>query len=205
MSRAYRSPNSPQTGDTYGRGEEAVVSVAFSGTGVSVEGAPTLKLKIGSVEREAAYLQTDANANALQFRYTIQASDVDTDGISVEAGALSVGAAATIRDSGGRNAVLALGVHAIANSASHKANGGITRAPTVLGATLITAPALGDTFKRGEGDRDSRGIQPGGQRKRLAHAWACHRKRHPAGCLRRRRLKPATPLFPLRRSGGGRG
>ena len=142
--------SSPQTGDTYGRGEEAVVSVAFSGTGISVEGAPTLKLKIGSVEREAAYLQTDANANALQFRYTIQASDVDTDGISVEAGALSVGAAATIRDSGGRNAVLPLGVHAIANSASHKANGGITRAPTVLGATLITAPALGDTFKRGE-------------------------------------------------------
>ena len=145
--------NTPHQDDTYAISEEVVVGVSF-GTDVVehvlVEGVPQLALKIGSNTRQANYFQIDQSANTLYFSYTIQASDVDADGISIEGGALTIGSQATIRSARGHNAVTALGLHAIANSPSHKVNGGISRAPVVTGVRVVSSPARGDTYHRGE-------------------------------------------------------
>ena len=145
--------NTPHQDDTYAISEEVVVGVSF-GTDVVehvlVEGVPQLALKIGSNTRQANYFQIDQSANTLYFSYTIQASDIDADGISIEGGALTIGSQATIRSARGHNAVTALGLHAIANSPSHKVNGGVSRAPVVTGVRVVSSPARGDTYHRGE-------------------------------------------------------
>ena len=145
--------NTPHQDDTYAISEEVVVGVSF-GTDVVehvlVEGVPQLALKIGSNTRQANYFQIEQSTNTLYFSYTIQASDVDADGISIEGGALTIGSQATIRSARGHNAVTALGLHAIANSPSHKVNGGISRAPVVTGVRVVSSPARGDTYHRGE-------------------------------------------------------
>ena len=67
-------------------------------------GTPELSLTIGATVRQATFLGGSGTAN-LQFRYTIQSGDLDSDGITV--GALS-NSGATLRDSGGKDANLTL-------------------------------------------------------------------------------------------------
>ena len=55
-----------------------------------------------------------------------------------------------IRDAAGNNAILSLGSHALSAQASHKVDGGTGRAPAVTGVSVISAPASGDTYTRGE-------------------------------------------------------
>ena len=143
----------PPQNDTYAAGEEIVVGVSF-GTdtpeSITVTGAPELALGIGSETVQATYYQTVASTRTLYFRYTVDDEDLDTDGISIAEGALTIGTQAAIRSARGENAVTALGVHTIANAAGHKVNGGITRAPTVTGVLVTSEPARGNIYHRGE-------------------------------------------------------
>ncbi len=143
----------PPQNDTYAAGEEIVVGVSF-GTdtpeSITVTGAPELALGIGSATVQATYYQTVASTRTLYFRYTVDDEDLDTDGISIAEGALTIGTQAAIRSARGENAVTALGVHTIANAAGHKVNGGITRAPTVTGVLVTSEPARGNIYHRGE-------------------------------------------------------
>ena len=150
-----RFAGSPQQGATYGASEEIVVGVSFATDrteAIIVEGAPELALKIGGSTRQATYYYADTagSATTLYFRYTVQAADADTDGISIDDDALTIGVQAAIRSARGHNAVTDLGIHAIANNPSHKVNGAISRPPRVIGVLVTSQPARGLHYYRGE-------------------------------------------------------
>ncbi|MDG2520548.1 Ig-like domain-containing protein [Caulobacter segnis] len=87
----------------YVAGQSLDFTVAFD-ENVTVNGADsTLGLTIGSATRNAAFHSN--SGNTVTYRYTLQAGEVDTDGIVV--GSLALGSS-TIRDAAGNNASLLL-------------------------------------------------------------------------------------------------
>ena len=91
--------SSPESGDTYRKGETIDVRVAFS-EDVNVEHDPTLRLaiEIGANSREADVVYSPNASRNVTFRYRVQDDDVDVDGIRVLVNALSGG---TFRDPAG--------------------------------------------------------------------------------------------------------
>ena len=140
----------PAAADTYGQGEEIRVSVSFRRQGTAalrVSGAPTLALAIGSQSRQAAFDGVDGAS--VRFRYVVQAVDRDADGLAIAAGALALNGG-SIRDAAGNDAVLGLGVRAIADEPSHKVDGGSSATPAVAAVTITSTPAANGTYKRAE-------------------------------------------------------
>ncbi len=138
----------PAAGDTYSRGEAVEVAVRFS-QGVGVTGSPRLALRIGSATRQAGYDRAGATSATQYFRYVVQQADVDTDGLSIRSGALTLNNGA-IRSNAGANAALALGSHAITNAGNAKVNGALNSPAIVTGVAVTSRPATGDTFRIGE-------------------------------------------------------
>lgn len=88
---------------TYVAGQVLDFTVSFD-ENVTVSGSDsTLGLTLGASARSAAFLSS--SGNTVTYRYTVQAGDLDANGIAV--GALSLGAS-TIRDAAGNNASLSL-------------------------------------------------------------------------------------------------
>ena len=138
----------PSSDSTYGRTEQIEVEVSFTRR-VTVTGAPQLVLTIGSTARQAAYA-SGTGSNALTFRYTVTATDADTDGLSIGASALALngGTISDARGGTGAAASLGLGANAIADAAAHKVDG--NRGPPGVTSLSINSPTVGDTFERGE-------------------------------------------------------
>ncbi|WP_369283017.1 beta strand repeat-containing protein, partial [Oscillibacter sp. GMB15532] len=93
------------TYDTYLSGENLNFTVTFD-KNVTVNtssGTPYLSLTIGSASRHADYVS--GSGTNLVFRYTVQAGDSDTNGISIDSLTLNGG---TIQDSTGNDANLTL-------------------------------------------------------------------------------------------------
>jgi len=84
-------------------GDTVEVTVTMSES-VQVSGTPQLALNIGGTTVQADY-DSGSGSNALKFKYTIQAGENDSDGISIAANALSLNGG-TIKDSAGNDAVL---------------------------------------------------------------------------------------------------
>ena len=127
----------PASDSTYQLGELISVVVYFSRQ-ISSTGRPRLALTIGSQTRQAdwfSYAYRDGR-NGLQFRYYVQASDVDADGLSISASALTLNSGTITAQDGSANAALGLGSHAIANDAAYKVNGGLATAPSVTNVWL---------------------------------------------------------------------
>ena len=140
--------SNPVSGDTFEVAETITVRVTFDRS-VDVTGTPQLALTIGATTRQADYSSGSGN-RWLWFRYVVQSSDTDSDGISIGASALTLNGG-TIRYGGGTtNASLGLGSNAISNSASHKVDASQQTAPTVSDVTVISSPASGDTFELAE-------------------------------------------------------
>ena len=133
----------PQNGETYGVNETIRVDVIFDQP-VMVTGTPRLALGVGTVSR--AVDMADAWDRGIAFIYVVQAGDLDSDGISIAADALTLNGG-TIRDDGGNAAVLGLGKHTIINAAGHKVDGD---PPTVRTMWLPYGPHKGDTYGEGE-------------------------------------------------------
>jgi hypothetical protein len=115
---------------TYIVGQHLDFTVVFS-EAVAVTGTPRLVLTIGSTTRYATYVSGSGSASLL-FRYTVQAGDLDTDGIAV---ASSIGLnGGTIKDVPGNDAVLSF----TAPNTSGVLVDGV--APTI---TSVTGPAAG--------------------------------------------------------------
>ena len=75
--------------DTYTEGESMIARVEFSSQVVLTgSGAPSLVLQIGNRARLAVLRSW--GRDSLGFRYVVQASDRDDDGISIPANALSL-------------------------------------------------------------------------------------------------------------------
>ena len=151
----------PQSSTTFGATENIGVILIFNEP-VVVTGTPQLALGIGAQTRQANYVTcvTALNDPAdptgtcrwLAFFYAVQSSDVDTDGISVAATALTLNGG-TIRDLGGNNADLGLGMVAVSDSSGHKVDGSVDRTPAVFGASILSSPQEGETYGVGEAIR----------------------------------------------------
>ena len=117
--------STPNIGDTYNSNPFWPISVEVSfSEAVTVTGAPQLALTIGAQTRQADYA-SGSGASTLRFNYSVQFSDVDADGVSIAANALTLNGG-TIRSAGGVNASLGLGSHAVSNASGHKVEGRIS-------------------------------------------------------------------------------
>ena len=101
----------------YAAGEQIEATVRFDRS-VTVTGTPQLKLTVGSDTRRASY--RGGASEVLRFRYRAAAGEIDTDGVSIPANALTLNGG-TIRDSANQDAVLAHG--ALADDAKHRVDG----------------------------------------------------------------------------------
>ncbi len=113
MAPAVTSVTVPSN-DTYILGENLDFTVNFDQdiTVVTTGGIPAIAVTIGSTVRQATYV-SGSGSDALLFRYTVQAGDLDIDGISV--GALSTNSG-TLQDAVGNNAVLTLNSVGVTNA-----------------------------------------------------------------------------------------
>jgi alpha-tubulin suppressor-like RCC1 family protein len=68
--------------DTYGAGQTLAFTVNYT-VPVSITGTPRVPLTIGSTTRYADYTTTASTSTALRFLYTLQAGELDTDGVEV--------------------------------------------------------------------------------------------------------------------------
>ena len=130
----------PGTDRTYAAGDEIRVTVTFSET-VEVEGTPQLRLRVGTRNRTASYLRGTDTA-ALVFAYEVADGDEDTDGVSVEAGRITLNGR-TIRDGSNNNAVLDHG--AVTPQAGHKVDG--------VRPTFVSAAVDGSSLTLTYGER----------------------------------------------------
>ena len=112
----------PSNGSAYGAGEEIVVWVEFT-VPIAATGNPQLALRVGRRTRQAGFFGPSTNGTALFFRYRVQAEDLDTNGISIMASALTLNRG-SISSETGTAAILDLGAHAIGDDPTHKVDGG---------------------------------------------------------------------------------
>ena len=110
--------SNPGSDQTYAAGDEIEVTVTFSET-VEVEGAPQLRLRVGSRTRMAGYLRGMDTA-ALVFGYEVADGDEDTGGVSIEAGRIALNRG-TIEDEAENAAEL--DHEALATQAGHQVDG----------------------------------------------------------------------------------
>ena len=82
------------------------------------------------------------------FAYTVQASDRDTDGISIAANALSANGGSITAP--GETAAADLSHAAVAADSARKVNGGRTGSPRPRWVWLASSPVRGDTYRQGE-------------------------------------------------------
>ena len=157
--------SSPLQGDTYGRGETIEFEVTFDEP-VVISSSGTLHASLfvgagsGGTERRADYVPaTDTSTpSTLRFRYTVQESDADSDGVAVGANALAVGGAADGSPKGGGTITSdATGFDADLSSDSmsfpnHKVDGSVllVEPPGVTKIAISSTPANGAFFTDGE-------------------------------------------------------
>ena len=106
---------------------------------VNVTGTPQLTLAIGSDNETANYTSVGSDNTSKLFKYTIQAGDNDTNGISIGTNVLALNSG-TIRDPAGNNATI---THSsVDNNSSYKVD---TTPPTVDNFTMSdTELKIGD-------------------------------------------------------------
>ena len=139
--------SSPARDDTYELGETIEVRVEFD-RAVTATGNPQVALTIGTETRHAAF--SGWGSQTLYFDYTVQAGDLDEDGISIAANAPDLNGG-TIRATDGMTDA-DLTRDAVAAEPAHKVNGSLVTRPTV-GAIYLdnhVPPPSGDTYERGE-------------------------------------------------------
>ncbi len=142
---AELSFNTPIAASTYELDDTIVATVRFART-VNVDvtgGTPQLGLGIGANTRQAVYA-SGTGTSSLEFRYVVQSSDTDADGISVADAALGLNGG-TITTTSGAAAVLWMAAHAFADDANYMTSGTRTAA-AVSGASVASAPVVDETY-----------------------------------------------------------
>ena len=84
--RGIEISSNPGTDGIYAAAEEILVTVTFSRV-VEVTGVLELELRVGTEVKQALY-RSGAGTSELVFTYQVAEGDVDTDGMSIEAGSL---------------------------------------------------------------------------------------------------------------------
>ena len=104
-------------------------------TVVTTGGTPTLALNIGGVSRDATYrgsLYGGSGTTEINFRYVFASGDTDNDGISIDAGSISLNGG-TMQDAAGNDATLSYS--AVAANSSLKVDG---TAPTITSVVMAS-------------------------------------------------------------------
>ncbi len=140
--------SNPASGDTYLVGETITftatldAAVAVNTTG----GTPTLAFTIGATARSAAYNSISSDSKTLGFSYTVVAGDLDTDGVSVAANALSLNSGTIKHSSTGKDADLS---HPLPGTSGvftgHKIDA-IPDPPTITSVTLTSNAGTDNTY-----------------------------------------------------------
>ncbi|MDE2732240.1 MAG: hypothetical protein OXI38_12685, partial [Bacteroidota bacterium] len=131
----------PAANNTYSLGERIWVGVSFNND-IAVTGTPQIGIQIGSNLRQADFNRVFWTGRWLIFAYTIQAGDLDADGVSIPANALMVnGGSIHLEWDSSINAVLD---HAeVPTQASRKVDGSIKGAPKVSSIRITNTPSSG--------------------------------------------------------------
>ena len=138
VSKGIELTSTPTSNSMYTAGDVIQATVTFS-ENVDVTGTPQLALRIGTTDRYAAWTSGTGTTD-LVFEYTVVASDMDTDGISIEANKLTLNGG-TIQDAAENAAVL---THAALQDAlSHKVDGILPKiVSNGVAITSTTAPYM---------------------------------------------------------------
>ena len=137
---AVRITSDPGPGRTYGPGDEVEVTVEFSDV-VHVTGEPVVTLSVGAHSRPAAFA-SGSGTTRLAFRYTVQAGDLDEDGISIAADALAGG---EVEDAGGNPVERSF--EALGPQSGHR----VDARPATVDAVAVTSDAgEDDTYEPGD-------------------------------------------------------
>ena len=138
-----RIVSKPARNDTYGAGEAIELSVTFDEV-VHATGEPVLTLSVGGGSQQAG-LVSGSGTETLLFRYTVREDDLDDDGISVAANALTGG----VIEDGHGNAVDRT-FAALPAAAGHMVDA-TAPAARVTGVRISSRPDAAGTYVEGEG------------------------------------------------------
>ncbi len=130
-------------GGVFIRGGVLIVVVRFSEP-VEATGLPQLAIDVGGQTRQADLHRRQGTR--LYFEYIVQASDVDEDGFSVPANALTLNGG-SIRDADGNDADL---THDALPADSNRRVDGASTVPTVARVRFSRFPASQDAYAAGE-------------------------------------------------------
>lgn len=154
--RAYRTEivSVPRDGHTYRQGENINIALTFN-TPVYVDPAsdPAIGLRMGdgagggSNYRAAAYL-SGSQTNRLLYRYQVQIDDVDSNGISIEAGGEDTGYSGWVPRIVYSLGILPVDRHfpGITNAGRHKVDGSLR----VTDVAITSAPIDGHGYRLGD-------------------------------------------------------
>ena len=141
------------TADTYGLGETIAITVTFD-KAVTVGGTPRIRFHLdGGVKKWAGY-SSGSGGTALEFTYTVQARDMDDDGIWLPANVLQL-AGGTISATADNTVDAILTYAEPGLQPEHKVDGSLTRNPRPAivtdGVQVTSTPmATADTYGLGE-------------------------------------------------------
>ena len=138
----------PQHDDTYGLHEEILVAMNLD-ENVDVTGEPTLAIEIGDETRDAAAAADLFRKTSIYFRYFVEATDVDSNGISIGASALHFDDG-SIHDAAGNDIPTDLASFAIENDPAHRVDGTVERLAMIEDLLIFSLPRQGDTYGPGE-------------------------------------------------------
>ena len=142
-------PSGPQQNDTYGRGERIWVRLLFDER-IHLTGGATLALTIGSQTREATRPGIVSSVgDSLDFFYWVDATDKDTNGISIGADAFRLNGGSLV-DESGNPVPTSLAAFAFTDDPDHKVDGTVEYRPKIDYVVLWSSPQQGDTYGRGE-------------------------------------------------------
>ena len=140
-----RITSRPRRGHTYRRDEVVEVEAAFSDR-IEVEGTPALTLGVGGRPRAMEFAGVEAAS--LRFRYRVARRDLDPNGVSIPANALSL-ASGRLTDSLGAEADLSHA--ALPDQREHRVNGAPDGSIPVLASLRITSrPRRDSIYRSGE-------------------------------------------------------
>ena len=152
VSVAFTSTPASAQNNIYKLGDVIEVTATFS-EAVTVTGTPQIDLTVGSNVRQANY-QSGSTTTQLLFQYTVQATDEDTDGATINANGLKLNGGSIVKNNSTIDADLAHG--ALTSQSSHKVDGVV---PTLTDAevtddklTLTYSEVLDNDPKPATGD-----------------------------------------------------
>ena len=129
---AFTSTPPSGQNNTYKLNDVIDITVTFN-EAVSVTGTPQIDLTIGSTVRQADYQSISTTQTQLLFQYTVQNTDGDTDGATINANGLKLNGGRIHKNGSTTNADLAHA--ALTNQSTHKVDG---IAPGLIDADVMS-------------------------------------------------------------------